>query len=98
MCNLGNCYYDGMGVIKDLNTARVWFTRAAETGDVDSKAALGLMLLKAEGGPMDAKRGIALWEESSGEGHPVARSNLKELERVLGSARFTKEPRSSAKI
>ena len=74
MCNLGNCYYDGMGVIKDLNTARVWFTRAAEKGDVDSKAALGLMLLKAEGGPMDAKPGIALWEESSEsaiEGNPV---------------------------
>ena len=38
---LGNIYKDGqVGVVKDLNKAREWYTKAAAQGDEDAKTKL----------------------------------------------------------
>ena len=40
MFNVGNCYENGWGVTKDVNTAREWYTKAAAQGDADAQSAL----------------------------------------------------------
>ena len=47
---LGDCYYNGEGVTKDLAAARSWYTKGADKENGHSKYRLGLMLFKGEGG------------------------------------------------
>lgn len=52
----------GEGVAEDDAAARLWYQRAAESGDVQfhhGLRGLGAMLLAGEGGPVDVPRGIA---------------------------------------
>jgi TPR repeat protein len=52
----------GQGVAEDDQAARLWYQRAAESGDVmfaHGLRGLGAMLVSGEGGPADVPRGIA---------------------------------------
>ena len=40
MFNLGYCYKEGDGVIKNLNQAREWYTKAAAQGDAEAQTQL----------------------------------------------------------
>jgi TPR repeat protein len=51
-------------ILKDQAKAREYFERAAEKGDLPSKAALGQYLVQGYGGDRDEARGIALLYEA----------------------------------
>ena len=40
--NLGCCYYNGYGVVKDYYKAMQWFTKAAEQGHIQAQYNLGI--------------------------------------------------------
>lgn len=58
--NLATCYYNGNGRTQDLSRARELYVEAAEAGWRMSYCAYGNMLVKGEGGPVDAEEGIRL--------------------------------------
>ena len=41
--NLGNCYYNGLGVVQNYEEARKWYGKAAEQGNAEAKQALSVM-------------------------------------------------------
>ena len=73
---LGNCYYDGAGVAKDLATARTLFKKAADLtlshGDVN----LGQMMIRGEGGASEIGKGFTLVEKAAKEGNKNAIAHL----------------------
>ena len=63
LVGLGDVYAKGpAGIPTDLPLARELFTRAAATGDLSAMNRLGFMLLRGQGGEMDAVRGLELLE------------------------------------
>ncbi|MFL0355188.1 tetratricopeptide repeat protein [Erythrobacter sp. GH1-10] len=58
--NLATCYYSGNGRRQDLAKAREFYVQAAEAGWRMSFCAYGNMLVRGEGGPVDAEEGIHL--------------------------------------
>lgn len=58
--NLGTCYYDGQGRAQDHAFSRELYSQAAQGGFVMSFCAYGNMLVRGEGGPVDAEEGIRL--------------------------------------
>ena len=51
--NLGNMYYEGMGVSQDYTEALRWYRRAAEQDNADAQVNLGVMYYEGEGVPQD---------------------------------------------
>ena len=41
MCNVGTCYENGVGVAKDMNLAKEWYSKAAAQGYDRAQVALG---------------------------------------------------------
>ena len=77
--NLGVCYYNGMGVGKDLAAARSWFQSAADQGYTDSIRHLGFMMVNGEGGDRKLDEGVAQWEKAAAKGDTVSQKNLSKL-------------------
>lgn len=50
MCDLGDCYYDGEGVEKNMGLAVKWLTKAADSGMVKAQAAIGVVYYRGEEG------------------------------------------------
>ena len=44
MCYVGRCYKDGVGVTKDANKAREWYTQAIAQGCLKAQEELQTML------------------------------------------------------
>ncbi len=55
---LGNRYYKGIEIEKDLTTAKEWFTKAAKQGEKVSQFFLGLICLHGYGVEKDEKKAV----------------------------------------
>lgn len=74
---LGGFYRDGWGVERDSQEAVYWLSKAAEAGDAEAAAQLGLLL--AEGAPdlrRDAVAGIDWLKAAAGRGSALAQYHL----------------------
>ncbi len=58
MRRLGNYYYDGIGVEKDLEKAFMWYRRGAKFGDMSCVSRLGEMFRDGKGTPADLTEAI----------------------------------------
>src|SRR4029077_20481631 len=75
----GRMLADGHGVAPDLNAARDWVARAADSGLGDAEVALAEMMLNGRGGPVDIPAALQLFEKTAGGrngGAMVARGAL----------------------
>ena len=72
-CSMGQLYMDGVpaaGIAKDAVKARVWFERAASSGDSDAAWTLALMIgQQPQPAEADAKQAIALMEQAVTANH-----------------------------
>ena len=82
-CNLGDCYYKGIGVAKDYEKAMLWFRQGAEVDHPYSLYSLGFCYEKGQG--TEADRGTALYYYRRAAALGSA-SGKKALERLEGSA------------
>jgi TPR repeat protein len=74
------CYHEG-----DYDAAFKYLTKAAELGDTDAHAQLGLMHMKGEGVKKDDEKAVSRWEKAAIGGHVGARYNLGYYEERNGN-------------
>ena len=86
--NLARCYYNGQGVDQSLRKARRWLEKSADQGHADALCALGIMLVKGEGGARDVSGGMGLWEEAAAKGHEEALGNLQRILLKINALHF----------
>ncbi len=69
--NYGTCFYEAGSARQDHIKARHYYTLASDGGYPTAHCALGNMLIRGEGGPLDATKGLALCRRSAelGEAH-----------------------------
>lgn len=73
--NLALCFEQGIGRSTDLAQSRVLYAQAAALGWVQSKCALGNLLVSGKGGPADIPRGIALCRAAAEAGNANAQAD-----------------------
>jgi TPR repeat protein len=73
---LGQMYYEGRGVAKDLEKARGLFETAARMGHTYSMNSLGRMYERGETVPVDLALARRYWEESAARGDMYGIDNL----------------------
>lgn len=74
--NLGLLYANGMGVARDLQTARRWFEAAAENGSAQAQYNLALMLQTGNGVERDFAVARRWYESAARQGLAAAQNNL----------------------
>jgi TPR repeat protein len=90
----GDLYACGMGVQRDLDTARAFYETAAAIGGIDASYQLGTMYANACGAPLDDGKARELFDRAAHAGHPEAQIALSEMER-LGLGPATPQPVSA---
>ncbi len=75
---LGNCYYEGAGVAKNLASARTLFKKSADLDNSHGYVDLGQMMIRVEGGASAISKGFALLEKAAAEGNKNAIAHLAE--------------------
>ncbi len=76
MAVLGNMYYDGQGVPKDLSLALKWYTDAATRGNRGAQYSLAGMYEEGEGVAKNVPKAAQLYEASARQGMPEAQFAL----------------------
>ena len=76
---LGNKYFNGQGVQKNLATAASWFRKAAEQENSRAQALLGRMLLQGKGVEQDADEAARWLLKAAEQGSSVAQVYLAVL-------------------
>jgi hypothetical protein len=76
MAVLGNMYYDGQGVSKDLGLALKWYTQAATRGNRGAQYSLAGMYEEGEGVAKNVPKAAQLYEASARQGMPEAQFAL----------------------
>jgi len=66
---LGECYYYGDGVDKDIDKAANWFKRGAWQGDEQSQYSLGFLYINGQGVKEDEDAGIYLVQCAANQGY-----------------------------
>ena len=69
---LGEKYYEGDGVEKNLTLAMKYYTLAADAGDFDAQFALGLMYGNGEGTKVDLEKSFTYHKLAADNGHIYA--------------------------
>lgn len=59
--NLGHCYLNGFGTVKDFVKAFLWYRKAAEQGDEFAQSALADLYASGEGTPKDEVEAYAFY-------------------------------------
>ena len=72
----GASYWQGNGVERDRETARVWFEKGASLGNARSMLGLGYCYDLAIGGPRDSTKAVEWWTKAANLGYEVAMSRL----------------------
>jgi TPR repeat protein len=73
-------YEIGHGVPYDLGKAEYWYSKAAETGNVEAQYSLGILYLNNPGNEFEREySGIALLEQAASGKHPLAAFELAKL-------------------
>ncbi|MBR3572180.1 MAG: SEL1-like repeat protein [Bacteroidales bacterium] len=71
-CDLGNSYFYGQGVEKDIVEGNKWFIKAVEQGHRHAHFNLGLSYFRGEGSPLDYSKAMQLFEKSAAKGDATA--------------------------
>lgn len=80
MAELGDCYYYGRGVEKDLKTATRWFEKSANEGDDYGQYSYAICLMKGEGVEKDVDAGMKWLKTAAENGSEQAKDALKKIE------------------
>ena len=88
---LGNSYYQGNTVERDLSQAFLWYRRAALQNKTEAQYILGNMYRMGEGTAQDDREARNWYERAARQGHETARQNLKKMEQVLAKKPATNE-------
>jgi TPR repeat protein len=75
-CNLGNCYYEGIGVAKDYVQAVSWYRKAAEQGDARAQNNLGVCYDHGEGVAQDFVQAVSWFRKAVEQEYVMAQVNL----------------------
>ncbi|WP_282012327.1 tetratricopeptide repeat protein [Nitrospina watsonii] len=73
---IGHLYKSGLGVERNLDTARHWYVKAAEQGDVRAQFQLGLMYFDGDGVAKDYRRAWRWFQKAAQQGDAVAQYQL----------------------
>ncbi len=73
---IGQCYYDGLGIEKDMAKAISWFRKAADNNEPRAQYKLGLCLYNGEGAKMDKKAAMNWFLLSAGQGYAPAQNHI----------------------
>lgn len=73
---LGNCYYNGIGVEKNVFTAAYWYLFAANNGSAEAQSELGRLYYLGEGVPQNYSIAVEWFSKSAEQGDDVAQFNL----------------------
>ena len=76
--NLAGNYISGTGVEQDYSKAFMWFSKAAEQGDVHAWYNLGCLYLNGYGVEADLGKAKTYLEAAKENGHPMADDVLQE--------------------
>ena len=76
---LGDMYYDGEGVPKDLAAAARWYRKAADQGNDVAQAELGAMYYYGEGVPKDLAAATRWFRKAADQGNDVAQAALGDM-------------------
>lgn len=87
---LGNKYYYGSGVERNLGVALKWYTLSADNGNVSSQNNLGSMYHKGEGTSQSITLAEKYYKEASDNGSHIAQYNLAVLYIDHHSTRYSK--------
>ena len=79
--NLGGCYANGDGVVKDSAKAVEWFRKAAEQGHVGAQWILGRYYDRGEGVAKDSVKAVGWYRKAAEQGNEDAQRELKQLEK-----------------
>jgi hypothetical protein len=71
-CRLGDHYYSGHGVSKDLVQAVKWYTKAAEQGNAQAQFSLGLCHYNGDGIPKDMSQAVKWYKRAADLGNVQA--------------------------
>lgn len=77
---LGWCYEQGLGVIKDPVEAVLWYQMAADAGDVQACFLLGISYARGQGVPYNTKDALRWLTLASEAGHAGAQQLLPNLQ------------------
>ena len=73
---LGECYYYGRGVDKNLKAASEWYKKAAENGHAVAQYNLGVLYEKGLGIAADLFEAQSWYRKSAAQGNPKAKAAL----------------------
>ena len=76
---LGDMYYYGKGVSKDLEEALRWYEKAAENEHAQAQYWLGRMYYYGKGVPEDHEKASYWWKKAAENGHVGAQSRLGDI-------------------
>ena len=89
ICNLGYCYYTGIGVAEDEAEAVKWFQRAADHGQPRALFLLGECYEEGNGVTADLERAKEFYQKAAGKGYQSAK---EALQRLSGAGPYTYVP------
>jgi|GEM_PF-3741166 len=73
---LGDYYFNGVMVEKDLNKAISWYQKAADKGNIDAQYNLAACYLKATNIENNEEKALEYFTKAADKGHCVAQYNL----------------------
>lgn len=94
--DLGNAYYNGMGISADREKAVYWYTKAAEQGYAPAQYNLACCCASGTGTNKDMTKAAELYSEAAKNGEPDAMNNLAAL--YLRGDGVPKNPRRAAEL
>ena len=74
--NLGRCYYNGQGVVKNYSEAVNWYRKSAEQGDGKAQCNLGVCYLSGTGVTKDAAEAVKWLRKAAEQGIAAAENGL----------------------
>ena len=77
--NLGECYYEGIGVPQDYKQAVYWYSKAAEQGLAEAQYNLGLCYDEGKGVTPDYKQAVYWLSKAAKQGYADAQELLKKI-------------------
>ena len=79
MCNLGYCYYTGIGVAEDEAEAVIWFRKAADRGQPRALFLLGECYEEGNGVQANLQKALEYYQKAADKGYKSAQEAIARL-------------------